>query len=151
MLFKSLAKKELSDNDFLLEKITDKYIKRRIEISLRWYTYNAIKGKICYYFLTLLTIIAPVVSTLLLNLTDTNSPEQIASSIILGISTLAAALLGMFDFQKKWGLYRIQAEKIKQYLALFETNEPEHDLLVKIENSIKSTDEEWLGSLRKQE
>ena len=139
------SKIEIEENQYLTENIQDPVIKNRIVYNLTWYIKRACGTKFWFYCFTILTIVCPVVSGIVLTSPLEDSFAKMLSAIILGISTVAAALLPLYGFHKKWTLYRNQAEEIKHILitAYCEKNVSDEELLHRIEESIKATDEKW--------
>lgn len=138
------ALREFNDSRKLLDSISDEIIKSRIESSLKWYIYNAIKAKNCFYFFSVVTIVAPIFSGILINIPLTDTYVKIIASVFAGLTTASASALHLFNFIKNWELYRNQAEDIKRILA-DNLAEPIGDqkVLKKIEKSIQSTDKSW--------
>lgn len=146
MFVKKKTEQEISDNMYLFEEISSPFIRTRILVNFKWYVSNAVFAKYWFYLLTGITIIAPVIAGCVLYLPLETNTGKLASAVILGISTVSAAFLTMLDLRKRWGLYRNQAEKIKQMLSQFKinANQTEEELLEAIENSMNSTHETWI-------
>lgn len=105
------------------------------------------KNKYYYYLCTIITILCPIISEIILLLPiQNNTYPRVISGIVLGISSLVAALLPLFDFRKKWGIYRNQAEELKTILVEMSGNDGknENDLLHKMEESVRETHENWM-------
>lgn len=153
MLIGKIAKKEWNDNEFLLDIISDDKVKKRISSNLKWYIFNAVKAKFYFYFLSIITISAPILSGILINFTETNVIIKILSSSFVGLSSISAALLNLLDVRRKWGLYRNQAEEIKRILSEHLTNESVNNeiILKKFEESISFTDKSWKENFEKSE
>ena len=66
-MFKYIWKKEYADNKYLIDFLQDEKIKNRISANLLWYIRKATESKYGYYTLTIITIVAPVVSAIILN------------------------------------------------------------------------------------
>ena len=153
MLVKKIAEKEWKDNEFLLNIITNENVKSRIGSTLNWYIYNAVKAKFYYYLLSIITIVTPIATGVIVNFPESGTVFKITSSIFSGITAISAALLNLFDCRKNWSLYRGQAEQIKsilsKYLAKKTVNE--NQILKEIELSMSSTDENWKEGMDERE
>lgn len=148
MIVDSLALKEFNDNKQLLVSISDEIIRSRIESSLKWYIYHAVKAKFYFYFFSVITIVAPICSGILINIPLTDTYIKVIASIFAGLTTVSASALNLFNFRKNWELYRSQAEDIKRILAK-NLSGPAGDqkVLKEIETSMQSTDKSWMEML----
>lgn len=144
----SQALKEFNENQHLLDSISDEIIKNRISSSLKWYINSAVKAKYYFYFLSVVTIVAPICSGILINLPLTDTCIKIIASVFAGLTSACASILNLFNFRKNWELYRNQAEDIKRILAE-NLSEPIGDkkILKKIEKSMQDTDKSWAEML----
>ena len=171
MFYKIAAKKEIEGNKFLSQNIKNQFIRKRADNCLQWFIHKAVKNKYWYYSLSVLTIVGPVASEIVINMSDWNPYARLISSIILGISTIAAAFLNLFDVRRKWGVYRNEAEDLKRILSMFEAkgdNEKETEegdeieaekengkeknermLLEQMEESMDSTHKKWMEPFNK--
>lgn len=151
-MIKKLADNEFELNKFLLDQIKDEKIKQRISQSLYWYIKKAIATKYLYYALTIVTIVAPTISAIVLNSTLPVDSSKLISTIVLGCSSVSAALLPLFNYHKKWVIYRNQAEDIKRILAkeLAKDSIDEKELLASVEKSTLSTDKKWTDEHKKE-
>jgi hypothetical protein len=148
-MFAKIVNREIEENKYLLEYIQDSFVKSHLEACLKWYIKKAVAHKYYFYFFTFLTIFSPVVSGVILGISGENFVLKIISSVFMGISTIAAALLTMLDSRKKWGIYRNQAEIIKGILVqCYLEKENVDDLLEKIEKSMERTHEKWLENFQ---
>ena len=108
---------EIAENKYLSEAIQDPFIQLRIQSSLEWYIRKAQKNKHYFYIFSMITIICPILSGVV-NLIEVNEQLRIFSSGIMGCSSVTAAFLNLFNVNKKWMLYRNQAEGIKRMVSL---------------------------------
>lgn len=161
MCYKKTAQNEFEKNKFLCEKIETEYIRKRADNCLEWFIYKAVKNKHYFYILSALTIICPVASEIVIRLPEEMIDIKLVTSIILGISTVAASFLTLFDVHRKWGIYRNQAEGMKRLLSLYDKGEDEENelksqsvdqqkaererqLLIKLEEGMNITHEIWM-------
>lgn len=149
---KKEIEREIKENDFLFKKIDDEFIREREYVNFKWFVGKAIKNKYYYYILTSITIIYPVISEIMIFVPTTEVKVKLITGAILGTSTIAAAMLSMLDVRRKWGIYRNQAENIKNMLTQYgiETNKTKKDEIVKqLEESYSDTHEEWMTPFQK--
>lgn len=138
------ALKELKDNWQLLCSISDEMIGNRIESSLKWYIYNAVKAKFYFYFFSVVTIVAPICSGILMNMPLPDTYVKIIAGAFAGLTSASASVLHLFNFKKSWELYRDQAEDIKRILADNLSNPiGDQRVLKKIEKSMQTTEKSW--------
>lgn len=145
------AIKEFDENRHLLDSISDEIIKNRIGTSLKWYICNAVKAKHYFYLFSIITIVAPIISGILINIPLTDIYVKIISSLFAGLTSVCASTLNLFNFRKNWELYRNQAEEIKRILAE-NLSDPIGDkkVLKKIEKSMQTTDKSWMEMIEQQ-
>ena len=145
------GKKEYDENEYLIREIKNEVVRNRVAYNLNWFIKNAVKIKFLFNILTIITIIAPISSGIILNFFDYSFIFRFVSNVILGISSISASFIATFDLKKKWELYRVQAEKIKHILSedIIYGDRDDKDILERIEKSIRNTDEQWVNSLRK--
>ena len=150
-MISKIIEHEYSENQILLNEIKDYKIKQRISYNLKWFIKNAVKAKYFFYILTIITVVSPVASGILLNISDGNITLKVISSIMLGISSISSSFLAIFDFKKMWLMYRNQAEQIKHMLSEYIVSKHinEEELLKDIEKNIKITDRQWGEILKK--
>lgn len=153
MFVKKIAEKEWEENKFLLNIITNENVKSRIASTLNWYIYNAVKAKFYYFLFSLITIVTPIATSVIVNFPENGTVFKIISSIFSGITATSAALLNLFDCRKNWSLYRDQAEQIKSILSrnLAKKTVNESQILKEIEVSISSADESWKEEMDEKE
>lgn len=144
MRIKTVIEKDIQENQYLLDQIQDSCIRERTAYCLRWHTGKAVKNKYYFYILTSLTIICPVVSGIFLGMSSQDGVWKTLSGIFMGISTISAALLTMLDARRKWGIYRNQAEEIKNSLARYRFYTTEEEFLLELEKSVSATHEKWI-------
>lgn len=114
---------------------------------MNWYIRKAVINKWGYYICTIVTIICPVISGVVCMLPIPSIYSKILSGVIMGISTIAAALLPLFGYKKKWGMYRNQAEQIKAVIAEY-ISKGHNDIVSVIEKVKLQTHEEWMQPFR---
>ena len=144
--------REYNDNTYLLDKISNENIKKRINSNLKWYIAKAVKAKRWYYNLSAATIVAPIISGIIISINSNKDIVDLVSAFILALSSISASFLNLFDLKMKWSLYRNQAEDIKRFLVAFSVSEEmsELDLLKAVEESIQKTDRKWTDKLKKE-
>jgi len=149
MVIKKIADKEWNNNKYLIEAIkNNETIKKRVENCLRWFINKAVLYKCCFYLFSLITIILPVASGIIISIPTEVPTIKLLYSILSGLSAIAASVLNLFDFRKKWGLYRNQAEEIKRILSKSAINaSTNEETLHQIEESISFTDKCWRDDL----
>ena len=118
MFCKAKINEEIAENKYLSEAIKDPFIQSRVQVCLEWHIRRAIKSKYCFYAFSMITIVCPIVSGII-NLMSIDEGLRILPSIIMGFSSITAAFLTLFDVNRKWGLYRDQAEGIKRMVAVY--------------------------------
>lgn len=136
--------KEFKENKYLVDRIQDDFLKKYAESNLKWYMKKAIIHKWGYYICTLITIICPVISGIVLLIPIEDIYTKLISEVILGISTIAAAMIPLFGYKRKWGMYRNQTENIKAILAEYVSDTSSVDLVLKIEKIKLQTHEKWM-------
>ena len=146
-------KKEYGDNTYLLDTIKDEIIRKRIDSNLKWYICKAVKAKRWYYIFSSTTIVAPIISGIIISINNLNKGSiSLVSALIMALSSISASFLNLFDLKMKWSLYRNQTEVIKRYLIMYSASEDKSDieLLKDIEESIQKTDRKWTEKLKKE-
>ncbi len=136
--------KEFKQNKYLVDEIQDDFLKKYVESNLKWYIQKAVKNKWGYYICTLITIICPVIAGIILLMPIEDTYAKLVSEIILGISTIAAAILPLFGYKRKWGMYRNQTEKMKSVLAEYVSDTNSINLISEIEKIKLQTHEKWM-------
>lgn len=129
---------------YLINEISDEFLMEYARNNLMWFVRRAVWNKRCYYMCTLITIICPVISGLVFFMPLEDICSRLISEIILGISTIAASMLPLFEYKKKWGMYRNQAEQIKTILAKYLQNKNQYDIISEIEKVKLKTHEKWM-------
>lgn len=139
-----LGKREFEENKFLLDSISDVKIKTRIETNLIWFINKANKCKMFFYIFTIITIIAPIVSTILISMPMDEGKIKFLSCCMSGITTVCTSIIGVLNIKKSWEIYRIQAEIIKKNLSRkLYNNLTDQQILEEIELSMELTDKSW--------
>lgn len=148
----NVAQKEYNENKYLLNGISNECVKQRVDSNLKWYITQAVKAKKWYYIFSATTIIAPIVSSIIIIIFSEDTLKNIISALVLAFSTIAASFLNLFDVKTKWALYRNQAEEIKRLLIKHsvENDKTDTELLKAIEESIQDTDKKWTDKLTKE-
>lgn len=146
--------RELNENEFLVSNIQDSFLKARVWGSYKWYASKAVKSKYRYYSLTIITILFPILSEIILCIPLDETISKVMVSVVLGGSTLCAALLTMLDVRHKWEIYRSEAEYIKNMLTVyyFEPDDAKKkEIMKELEKSYEDTHKKWRESFRKEE
>lgn len=113
-----MGNKEYANYEYLFDDIKDAMLKKRAQISLKYYITNAEINKVCYNVFSLIAIVLPSVATILSCTKETN----IAISIISGLTAIVSGLLALFKFADKKVSYRDSAENLKSELNSFHCN-----------------------------
>lgn len=92
----------------------------------------------------MITIACPVVSGVIFFVPIEDTYSKLISEVVLGISTIAASMLPLFGYKRKWGLYRNQAEQMKSILAKYSLDENSIDIIQEIEKIKLQTHEKWM-------
>ncbi len=139
-------------NIFSSKKTEDEYLlnlEKRLEkrgmsdrffSSLKWYVSAARKNKCAYYVLNVLAVVAPIIGSGVEIIFDTTY-----ASLISIISSIAVALLGVFQCQRKWLLYRSNAECVKSKIEIFlsDNNADESKFVKEFEDLLSTENENW--------
>lgn len=144
-------RKELSNYEFLFENIENGLEKTSILVEFEWFVRKAIKCKYRYYILSFITFVCPVISEVLICMPSEAYVIKVITGIILGGSSVAAALLVLLDVKNKWNIYRNEAENIKWILRKYNSEKDIHkkeDLMKELADSYSKTHEEWRRSFR---
>lgn len=145
MFIKSTVSRESYDCERQLEKLRNGHAKTRIRSCLLWYTKKAVKNKYCFYILSMVSFLVPIILNVILVFSTESLGIQLISFILMGCASFAAYLQQLLDARRKWKIYRFQAEAIKKEVSLFD---PEKDsetaLLKKIEDGMDLTMAEWM-------
>lgn len=138
-------KSEIAENKYLSEAIQDPFIQLRIQSSLEWYIRKAQKNKHYFYIFSMITIICPILSGVV-NLIAVNEQLRIFASGIMGCSSITAAFLNLFNVNKKWMLYRNQAEGIKRMVSIYVTNgqTDKETFIEQLESFMGETHKSWM-------
>lgn len=142
-MFKRTIERELKENRYLIENIENPVIKKYCEEQLNWYTRKAIFNKYSYYIFTIITIICPIISGVILVLPIDGDGIKVISEVVLGLSAFFAAMIPVFDCRRKWGIYRNEAEMIKSFLIDYNLEGDTEQLMKKMESSKQNTHENW--------
>lgn len=143
VIFKRTIERELRDNRYLTESIENLFIKDYCEKQLIWYTRKAVFYKYCYYIFTIITIVCPVVSGIIFVLPIDSDKIKLGSEVILGFSTVSAAMIPLLDCRRKWGIYRNEAEMVKSFLTRYNLDGDTEKLINHMEQSKQNTHENW--------
>ena len=134
-------KKEIEENEFLINQIEDDFVKQKVRVNMEWYITKAVKNKYYFYCLSSLTVIAPVLAEIVLLLPVGEHYTRFLTGIFVGVSTIAASFLSLFEVKNKWKLYRNQSEKLKGMLSTYSADK--EGFLEKMEKSMEETHEMW--------
>lgn len=144
--------KEISDNEVLFSNIEDTIAKEDARANFEWFVSKAVVCKFRYYILSIVTFICPTISQIFIYIPVESYVPKVIISIVLGISSLAAAVLTMLDSRNKWDIYRSEAERIKSILRKYnkakESLEKER-LLDELDESYNETHKQWKNTFRK--
>lgn len=94
---------------------------------MHWYIRKAVQYRFSFYFFSIIAIVCPLVSTVLLN-SNVNEALGITVNywIIAGLSivtSLASSMLALFNMKEKWNIYRSAAEYLKMEYIEFISDE----------------------------
>lgn len=144
-MIKRTIDREVKENQYLTKDIKDPFMKNYVDEQMYWYIRKAIFNKYCYYIFTIITIVCPIVSGVIFVLPISNNWIKPLSEVILGLSSLSAALLPLFEFKKKWGMYRDEAEQLKSFLVYYNMDGNLKNLVNNVERSKMHTHKKWYG------
>ena len=153
LLYSKIAKEEIDKNRFLVDTIKDDNIKNRFKTSLEWFIEKSVKAKYWFFVFSVITIITPVISSIILDLQDCDCIIKISVSILSALTSISASFLNLFSCRNNWILYRNQAEKIKHILAIHINNPDytEEKMLNDLESSTAFTDETFIKNTEKKQ
>lgn len=139
---------EKSNVSTLYNDIGNEKLKERIRTCLEWYIEKAAFYKRWFCILSVISIIMPLLITVLNNVCVEIDECLIRNSITICsvIASLSTAFLAFFKFQEKWILYRTTAEEIKKELVLYSANQSDEELkklVIKIEGCMDKERSEW--------
>lgn len=139
---------ERKDIEVLCSAIDDEILRKRMKSSMEWYTENAVKNRRRFYFLSLLTIIMPLLATLINGWVGVpNSYIKNLVSLCSMLAAVAASSLSLLKCQEKWILYRSTVERMKSLLALYRAGEigkkELSTLIQKLEDCMDEEHLEW--------
>ena len=145
-MYKSSIEREKADCESLLNKLKNPVIKERTKTCLYWFVEKAVRSKVYYYVLSTLSFLAPVVINIAMVFSVERLEIRLFVSIASGCAAVSAFFLQLLDVRKKWGIYRNQAEIIKNSLALYGTadHKDEEEFIKMIEASMSQTHEKWM-------
>lgn len=145
MNYKKLAKAEIDKNMYLLDPITNSTLKTRIAEELEWFIIASVKAKHWFYFFSVITILSPLLSAVLLDFQETtNVILKVLISSLSVLSSASAALLNLFNCKNNWGLYRRQAENIKVFLSTYANDKiSEEELFQMVEHDVLQTNSKF--------
>lgn len=116
---------------------------------LNWYSRKAIFYKHLFYILSLINIVAPLISSILY----TNLNKNLLGTILASITSLSASLLSLYNVHDKWINYRDAAEFIKSQFILYVLKaEPYHSdnchalYLIEIEKYMAQIHTNWYST-----
>ena len=88
--------------------------KRWTKYCLQWYIRKANRNRIGYYFLSIITVLFPLLNAAFINMDERYLPEFMKADIsevhmfftVLSILTsLASSMLALFNVKEKWNIY----------------------------------------------
>ena len=141
----------MNDCRGLLDKLQEPDIKMRTEENLRWFVEKAVRNKVYYYTLSIISFLAPITINIAMVFSTENVRVRLICAVASGVAAFTTYLLQLLDVRRMWGIYRSQAEMIKSNLALYGL--PGHDDPVKFaektEDDMAQTHEKWLKSIER--
>lgn len=147
-VFRRKEKEEKEDFEKLYQNIPNEVLKARIKSSGNWYIERAIRFKRLFEILGLISIILPLIISILNNFEKTN----LAVSICALLTALVTSLLTFTKCREKWTLYRTTIEQIKRELTLYwvdELNDEKlKELAIKIEDIMAQEHKVWIQDLK---
>lgn len=149
MRIKDKIEKEMKDSEILLDKLSDPKIKTRTEKNLQWFVEKAVKNKIYYYTLSIISFLGPITINIAMVFSTERVEIRLLFAIASGVDAFASYLLQLFDVRKKWGIYRNQAEMIKSGLSLYGLSGHDNpkEFVEKMEADIAQTNGKWMSFL----
>lgn len=100
--------------------ISNKNVRIRYEQSVKWYIKKANFCKKLFYFLSFLEFFFPGVIVIVNCASDCFSfSPKFYITILSVLSTLAASILALFKFHRKWINYRFVAESLQSEFSLY--------------------------------
>ncbi|MBQ2902349.1 MAG: DUF4231 domain-containing protein [Agathobacter sp.] len=121
--------------------------KARTIYCLNWYSKNACLYKFIYYALSIINIIVPLLSSLIISFAPA---QDKLVAVLSAIASFCASLLSLWGAKDKWTNYRSVAEFIKMHYALYLSqaepyNTPNSDSLYlnTIEQKMQNTHSHW--------
>lgn len=159
-----IGRKEIREISFMLEeqdeeetentKSSRKLVNERAASCLKWYIHKACSYRIMFYICSVVTLCAPLASSIIVSFNTYNNNSNVVFQIItisLGvISSAATGILALFHAQEKWTRYRAASEYLKRELALYKagvdkysTDNAHHLFLKNIEEYMMNENLEW--------
>lgn len=94
----------------------EEYIKERVMPQIKWHSDKAIFNKRCYLCISCVSLIISII------VSATIKTHEGISFYLSLLIPLCTGVLGIFNFQNKWNIYRNTSELMKVELALFKTS-----------------------------
>ena len=132
--------------------------KRWTKYCLQWYIRKANRNRIGYYFLSIITVLFPLLNAAFINMDERYLPEFMKADIsevhmfftVLSILTsLASSMLALFNVKEKWNIYRSAADYLKMQYVEFEesgtekTGQEIHEYIKKINDHMQQIHAKW--------
>lgn len=117
---------ELDYLDFIYGNIKDKVFAERVKYYLKWYIIKARKCRFYYYVLSVLSIILPLILSLL-NLYEQNKcfkQYEFLINVIPLITSFISSILILGRFLDKWSKYRETISQINLFLNKYMDLQP---------------------------
>lgn len=92
---------------------------------LNWYSRKSVFYKTLYYILSIINIIVPLLSSILV---ITSDEQDMIAAILSSLVSFSASMLSLYCAKDKWTNYRTVAEFIKSHYVLYlSKSAPYHD------------------------
>lgn len=153
-----MSKKEIEESSFLIDAKPmgnpQEFINERAASCLRWYIRKACYYRGMFYTCSLITLLAPLISSVIVGfnslLGHTSVIIQIITIILGVVSSAATGVLALFHAQEKWTRYRSASEYLKREFALYKAGADKYDqrdahilFLKNIEEYMMNENLEW--------
>lgn len=126
-------KEEKRDFEKLYHNIPNEELKSRIGATGNWYIERATRCKRWFYFLEIVSIILPLLTTFLNGCQNNN----IAVTVCALLTALVTSVLSFTKCREKWTLYRTTIEQIKRELTLFWVDKPNDEKMKELSERLE--------------
>lgn len=116
--------KEYCAYEVFLNEIEDKNLKRRAELSLKYYINKAVRYKRLWCGFSIAGIVLPAIATFIASLNASLKEVDLSNVIILitACTTVVTGLMALFKCADKKTSYRNSAENLKSELCAYASN-----------------------------